>query len=48
MAPPEPPSPIIIEIIGVLIFKLKAIEEAIDSDIPLSSASFPEMLLRYQ
>ena len=28
IAPPEPPSPIIIEIVGILVFKI----EAIDSD----------------
>ena len=41
IAPPDPPSPMIIEIIGVLILKLREIHEAIDSDCPRSSASFP-------
>ena len=41
IAPPDPPSPIITEIIGILTFSEIAIVDAIDSDWPLSSASLP-------
>ena len=41
IAPPEPPSPIIIEIVGTFKDKQQSIEEAIASACPLSSAPFP-------
>ena len=41
IAPPDPPYPITTEIIGASIFKEDKIDEAIDSDWPLSYASLP-------
>ena len=41
IAPPDPPSPIITLIVGISAFRQVKIDDAIDSDCPLSSASLP-------